>query len=168
LPPTFRVGVSVLDPWGQWAISCDPREDAGGAWVGSRLIGWDTTGLLLGPLVVSGDCPIPGGRSGVDGLAVGDGELADAWPMPGGSLGLVLGWNWGWGLKLGMGVLALLWVPLGESLAPLLLPFPLLAMLLVGWLWLQGTTQQQKGASEAMYYREGWECMYGVVGNRDG
>jgi hypothetical protein len=104
----------------------------------------------------------------VDGLAVGDGELADAWPMPGGSLGLVLGWNWGWGLKLGMGVLALLWVPLGESLAPLLLPFPLLAMLLVGWLWLHGTTQQQKGASEAMYYREGWECMYGVVGNRDG
>jgi hypothetical protein len=82
----------------------------------------------------------------VDGLAVGDGELADAWPMPGGSLGLVLGWNWGWGLKLGMGVLALLWVPLGESLAPLLLPFPLLAMLLVGWLWLQGTTQQQKGS----------------------
>jgi hypothetical protein len=58
---------------------------------------------------------------------------------------LAAAWPW-LGLLPPAAVSFLLWVPLGESLAPLLLPFPLLAMLLVGWLWLQGTTQQQKGS----------------------
>jgi hypothetical protein len=81
-------------------------------------------------LLKSAQCQGAGGGGGA-GLLVGDGELADACPMPGGKRGAGLGWNWGRGLKLGIGVLALLWEPLGDCLAPLLSPFPLLAMLLV-------------------------------------
>jgi hypothetical protein len=82
--------------------------------------------------------------------------------MPGGKRGAGLGWSWGWGLKSGIGVLALLWEPLGDCLAPLLFPFPLLAMF-AGWLaWLQGTTQQRKG--RVRFYTIGRDMVMHVWG----